>query len=241
MVAEVTPSFVLSNCSNDMMVGSQGGSSDGWSMRTFTELVASSQRERWSFDSDYLGSSHGKLSESSSTFSYSPPADLQTCGVCSKLLTEKSSWSSQKIISSNELSVIAVLVCGHAYHAECLEAMTQEADRYDPSCPICLVGEKQLLKMAKRLLRAEAEMKLKSNKICRNRVVDSYRGAGFDVLGHRKTAEEKYPKMEASSSGRRSFAKPFLKRHFSLGSRWGRSLSENTSARKGFWARYLKD
>ncbi|KAG0486074.1 hypothetical protein HPP92_008169 [Vanilla planifolia] len=39
-------SFVMSN---DLSAGgSHGGSSDGWSMRTFSELVASSQRERWS-------------------------------------------------------------------------------------------------------------------------------------------------------------------------------------------------
>ncbi|KAL6982743.1 hypothetical protein U1Q18_016133 [Sarracenia purpurea var. burkii] len=234
LVFEGRPSFV----------GSQGGSSDGWSMRTFSELVASSQRERWSFDSEFLGSGRLKLSESSSAFSSSPSIDLQTCGVCSKLLTERSSLSAQKIIASNELSVIAVLVCGHAYHAECLDAITQEeVDRYDPSCPICTLGEKQMSKMARKVLRAEAELKSRSNKIFRNRVVDSYNDAEFDILDRRKPTgqEEKFPVMEPSSSARRSFAKPFLKRHFSLGSKWGRSLSENNSGRKGFWAKYRKD
>ncbi|KAL7207632.1 hypothetical protein ACSBR1_029561 [Camellia fascicularis] len=230
--------------SNDLMLGSQGASSDGWSMRTFSELVASSQRERWSFDSEFLGSGRGKLSESSGALSYSPSIDLQTCGVCSKLLTERSSWSSQKIIATNELSVVAVLVCGHAYHAECLEAMTQEADRYDPSCPFCMVGEKKLSKMARKVMRAEAELKSRSGKISRNRVLDNYHDdAEFDVLDRRKTSEgdENFHKMEPSSSARRSFAKPFLRRHFSLGSKWNRSMSENNSARKGFWARYRKD
>ncbi|GMP81444.1 hypothetical protein CsSME_00036152 [Camellia sinensis var. sinensis] len=226
------------------MLGSQGASSDGWSMRTFSELVASSQRERWSFDSEFLGSGRGKLSESSGALSYSPSIDLQTCGVCSKLLTERCSWSSQKIIATNELSVVAVLVCGHAYHAECLEAMTQEADRYDPSCPFCTVGEKKLSKMARKVMRAEAELKSRSGKISRNRVLDNYHDdAEFDVLDRRKTSEgdENFHKMEPSSSARRSFAKPFLRRHFSLGSKWSRSMSENNSARKGFWARYRKD
>ncbi|KAL7175316.1 hypothetical protein ACSBR2_029008 [Camellia fascicularis] len=244
LVSEGGPSFVPSNCSNDLMLGSQGASSDGWSMRTFSELVASSQRERWSFDSEFLGSGRGKLSESSGALSYSPSIDLQTCGVCSKLLTERSSWSSQKIIATNELSVVAVLVCGHAYHAECLEAMTQEADRYDPSCPFCMVGEKKLSKMARKVMRAEAELKSRSGKISRNRVLDNYHDdAEFDVLDRRKTSEgdENFHKMEPSSSARRSFAKPFLRRHFSLGSKWNRSMSENNSARKGFWARYRKD
>lgn len=226
-------SFLLSTCSDELTIGSQGGSSDGWSTRTFSELVASFQRERCSFDSDFLGSGQGKLSEFSSTFSYSPSFDLQTCGVCSKLLTQKSSWSS-------ELSVKAVLFCGHVYHAECLETMTRVADCYDPPCPICTVGEKQLSKMARKVLRAEPELRSRSNKkICRSRVVDSYHDAELDVLDHQKTTseEENFPKMEASSSGRRSFAKPFLRRHFSLGSKRSRLLSENNSA-KEFGARY---
>ncbi|KAA8537586.1 hypothetical protein F0562_027194 [Nyssa sinensis] len=230
--------------SNDLTIGSQGGSSDGWSMRTFSELVASSQRERWSFDSECLDSGRGKISESSSRFSYSPSVDLQTCGACSKLLIEKSAWSSQKIFAGNELSVIAVLVCGHVYHAECLETMTPEADQYDPSCPVCMVGEKQVLKMSGKALKAAQELKSRSNKISRNRVVDSYLDAGFDVLDCRKNSkrEGKFPKLEPSSSARNSFAKPFLKRHFSLGSKCSRSLSENDSSRKrGFWARYRKD
>ncbi|GKV46949.1 hypothetical protein SLEP1_g53906 [Rubroshorea leprosula] len=234
-LSEGRPSFVLSACSNDLMAGSHG--SDGWSMRTFSELVASSQRERWSFDSEHFGSGHGKISGCSSMFSYSPSMDLQMCGACSKLLTERSSWA------SNELSVVSVLVCGHAYHAECLEIMTSEADRYDPPCPICMVGEKQVLKMSKKAIK-EAEFKLKSLKMLKNRVVHGYVDGDCDDLHHRRNAklEGKAPKLEPSSSTRNSLAKPFLKRHFSIGSKWGRSLLENDSARKkGFWARYWKD
>ncbi|KAA8528678.1 hypothetical protein F0562_036033 [Nyssa sinensis] len=244
LVSEGRPSFVLSTCSNDFTIGSQGGSSDHWSMHSCSELVASSQRERWSFDGECLGSGRGKISESSNRFSYSPSIDLQTCGACSKLLIERSSWSSQKIISNNELSVVAVLVCGHVYHAECLETMTAEDDRYDPSCPVCTVGQKQMLKISRKALKAEAELKSRSGKISRNRVVDSYFNAGLDALDRRKNTERegKFPKLEPSSSARSSFAKPFLRRHFSLGSKWSRSLSENDSSRKkGFWARYRKD
>ncbi|XP_062098987.1 uncharacterized protein LOC133804892 isoform X2 [Humulus lupulus] len=243
-ISEGRPSFVLSTCSNDLATGSQGGSSDGWSMRTFSELVASSQRERWSFDSEHLGSVNGKIGESSSRFSCSPSIDLQLCGACSKLLTERSSWSSQKLMAGPELSVVAVLFCGHAYHAECLETMTSEANKYDPACPICLVGEKQLSKMARKAFRAEAEFKSKNRKISKNRVVDSYLDCDFDVFDHQKDNDRKGKclMMEPSSSTKSSFAKPFLKRQFSLGSKWSRSLSENDSARKkGFWARYRKD
>ncbi|XP_061373977.1 uncharacterized protein LOC133316263 [Gastrolobium bilobum] len=146
-ISEGRPSFVLSTCSNDMATGSQCGSSDGWSMRTFSELVASSQKERWSFDSEYLGSGRLKISGTSSRFSYSPSMDLQSCGACSRLLNERSAWGNQKFIGSSNLSVVVVLVCGHVYHAECLETMTPEADSYDPACPICMVGEKHLSKL----------------------------------------------------------------------------------------------
>ncbi|OMO75226.1 Zinc finger, RING-type [Corchorus olitorius] len=238
-MSEGRSSFVLSTCSNDLTAGSHGGSSDGWSMRTFSELVASSQRERWSFDSEHLGSGYGKISGCSSRFSYSPSIDSQTCGACSKLLAERSSF-----IASNEISVVAVLVCGHVYHAECLEMMTLEADKYDPACPICMVGEKQVSKMSRKALKAEAELKAKHLKLFKNRVIDSFVDGGCDDFGHQENAkrEGKAPKLEPSSSRRSSLAKPFLKRHFSIGSKWGRSLSENDSARKkGFWARYRKD
>lgn len=243
-ISEGRPSSVVSTGSNDLATGSHCGSSDGWSIRTFSELVASSQRERWSFDSEHFGSGHGKISGSSSRFSYSPSLELHYCGVCSKLLTERSSWSSQKLIMNNDVPVASVLVCGHAYHAECLETMTVEADRYDPPCPICTVGEKEVSKMSRKALRTEAELKAKSYKISKNRVVDSYVDGDFDVFDRQKDGQRKgkVRKMESSSSTRSSFAKPFLRRHFSIGSKWSRSLSENDSARKkGFWAGYRKD
>ncbi|XVE69824.1 hypothetical protein DITRI_Ditri10aG0022700 [Diplodiscus trichospermus] len=248
-MSEGRSSFVLSMCSNDLTAGSHGGSSDGWSMRTFSELVASSQRERWSFDSEQLGFGFGKISGCSSRFSCSPSIDMRTCGACSKLLAERSAWS------SNEVSVVAVLVCGHVYHAECLETMTPEVDRYDPACPICMVGEKHVSKMSRKALKAEAELKAKHLKLFKNRVIDSFVDGscdesdsfvdgGCDESDRQQNAkrEGKAPKLEPSSSRRSSLAKPFLKRHFSIGSKWGRSLSENDSARKkGFWVRYRKD
>ncbi|KAF8410558.1 hypothetical protein HHK36_003089 [Tetracentron sinense] len=239
-VSEGRPSFVLSLCSNDLTIGSQGGSSDGWSMRTFSELVASSQRERWSFDSDSLGSGCGKITRSSSRLSASPSIDPQTCGVCLKVLTERSSWSSQKFIASNELSVVAVLVCGHVYHAECLENLTPESDRCDPPCPVCLYGD-VVSKISRKALRVEADKKAKSNKIPRNQVVDSDVDGDSIVFDHQKNAgrEGKGPKMGQSSSMRSSFGRPFLRRHFSFGLKSTRSLSvDNSERKKGFWARY---
>ena len=237
-LSEGRSSYVLSTCSHDLTMGSHGGSSDGWSMRTFSELVATSQRGRWSFDSEHFGSGFGKISGCSSRFSSSPSLDLQTCGACSKFLTEKSVWSSQRIISTNDLPVVAVLACGHAYHAECLEATTLEVDKYDPACPTCEGGEKQILKMSK-TVRTEADLKAKNLKISRNRVIDSYFDSDSDDFYQQRDGikDREAAKMDPGSGVAGSSVKPFLRRRFTFGSNWSRTLSEKT----GFWARHRKD
>ncbi|KAG6572052.1 hypothetical protein SDJN03_28780, partial [Cucurbita argyrosperma subsp. sororia] len=158
--------------SNDSLRGSHGGSSDGWSMNAFSELMATSHRGRWSFGSESFDFAREKMVRSCSLFSTSPSTDAQTCGICSMLLVERSLWTSQKIIANNELSVVAVLTCGHVYHAECLENMTPEISKYDPACPICSFGEKQTLRMSEKALRGELELKIR-NKRLRNRIADS--------------------------------------------------------------------
>ena len=46
------------------------------------------------------------------------------CGLCRQKMSDN--------------SVVAVLVCGHFYHAECLETRTRHEDRRDPPCPLCM-------------------------------------------------------------------------------------------------------
>ncbi|KAF5443916.1 hypothetical protein F2P56_036432 [Juglans regia] len=223
--------------SNESARGSRGGSSDGWSMHAFNGLMATSRRERWSFDSDFFGFNYEKLTRSSSRLSTSSSVDLQRCGVCSKLLTEQSSWSDKKIISNNELSVVAVLTCGHVYHAECLENMTPEISKYDPACPVCTFGEKQTLKFSEKALKAEMDLEAR-NKRSRNQVVDTYLDGNSFVLDRLKNSgcQGKGSKMFRSSSLKDSLGKPFLRQHFSFGSKDSKALSENHSTRKkGFF------
>ncbi|EPS67585.1 hypothetical protein M569_07191, partial [Genlisea aurea] len=59
------------------------------------------------------------------------------CRLCQKRL-KKSVFISGSSLSSHDLSVVAVLVCGHAYHADCLERKTDPENRQDPLCPLCL-------------------------------------------------------------------------------------------------------
>ncbi|KAL3843432.1 hypothetical protein ACJIZ3_000835 [Penstemon smallii] len=239
-ISEETSSFVPPAWANESTRGSNGGSSDSWSIPAFSELMAT-RKERWSFDSEASGFSREKISKSSGRNSRSPSFDLQTCGVCTKILTERSSlgWSNQSITSANELAVVSVLICGHVYHAECLEYMTPEINKYDPACPVCTLGEKRILKISEKVLKGELDSK--ARKRWRKRVVDS--DVNNDaVFGYNKSCGTS-PKMSASSSMKSSLGKPFLKRHFSFGSKPSRSISENQSTRrKGFfWARSSKD
>uniref|UniRef100_A0A0A9BBG7 RING-type domain-containing protein n=1 Tax=Arundo donax TaxID=35708 RepID=A0A0A9BBG7_ARUDO len=220
-------SSMLSVCSNDLSAaGSHGESSDGWSMRTFSEMVATSQRERWSIDSELLGSISSKMTRSSALNPSALPPDQEVCKLCLKLLKERSTWNAQ------ELAVVAVLLCGHVYHADCLDSITMEADKYDPPCPVCTHGEKCTAKLFGKL-----ESKTK-NKLPKNVVVD------IDLDGnnkhHKKSRRE--PRLRTSSSMKVPFSRPFLKRHFSIGSRPPRVASESESTRKkGFWTRHWRE
>lgn len=228
-ISEEGSPFMVPGWSNESNRGSHGGSSDGWSIPAFNND---------SFDSESL---NFKTSRSSGRVSSSPSIDMRTCGVCAKLLTEKSSWGTQKIIANNELAVVAILICGHVYHAECLEHMTPEINKYDPACPVCTFGEKQTFKLSEKALKAEMELKAKFNKKSRRRVVDGEMNGDDVMFDHFKSRSHK---MSSSSSMKNSMGKPpFLKRHFSFGSKGSRSMSENNySRRKGFfWAKSNKE
>ncbi|KAL6531858.1 hypothetical protein OROMI_028221 [Orobanche minor] len=221
-----------------------GGSSDSWSI-PFSSNLMTQRRERWSFDSENsVLFGRERITRSIRRNSRSPSIDLRTCGVCMKLLTERSSWGckSQKIISTNELAVISVLTCGHVYHAECLEHMTSEINKYDPACPVCTFGEKRAAKMSEKALRAEM-MNLKARKRSRKRVVDS--GTSSDIVfEHPKHSGIEESGLKISLDGRSSLEKPFLRRHFSFGSKSSsKLLSGNQSARRKsfFWAKSSKD
>ncbi|GAV89166.1 zf-C3HC4_2 domain-containing protein [Cephalotus follicularis] len=59
------------------------------------------------------------------------------CGICQKMLRRKPYFRGDAL-STGEFSVVAVLVCGHVYHADCLEQRTSPEDGRDPTCPLCL-------------------------------------------------------------------------------------------------------
>lgn len=68
--------------------------------------------------------------------SVSPDVVKMVCTICEKPLRRKINFMGNSL-SCNELAVVAVLVCGHVYHADCLEQRTSVEELRDPSCPMC--------------------------------------------------------------------------------------------------------
>ncbi|XP_011017874.1 PREDICTED: uncharacterized protein LOC105121076 isoform X3 [Populus euphratica] len=58
------------------------------------------------------------------------------CGICQKLVRRKPYFIGNAL-TAGEFSVVAILVCGHVYHSECLEQKTSLEDMRDPPCPLC--------------------------------------------------------------------------------------------------------
>ncbi|KAI4368441.1 hypothetical protein MLD38_016998 [Melastoma candidum] len=66
------------------------------------------------------------------------PSDAFRCGMCERYLSQKSPWSTRRIIRSGDMPVAGVLSCRHVFHAECLEQTTPKARKNDPPCPLCV-------------------------------------------------------------------------------------------------------
>ncbi|CDP10478.1 unnamed protein product [Coffea canephora] len=75
-------------------------------------------------------------SSSFSTDAVSHDVGKMACRICERLLRKKP-YINGGIGSSSDLSVVAVLVCGHVYHADCLEQKTSQEEQMDPPCPTC--------------------------------------------------------------------------------------------------------
>ncbi|XP_022747781.1 uncharacterized protein LOC111297330 [Durio zibethinus] len=107
---------------------------------------ASSRREgfRWSSASSYdlgLDGEKFEMAEHMDVESLRSPIGPvvdNKCGVCGKLLWQKSPWSSHRIIRGGDMPTAGVLPCSHVFHAECLEQVTLKSQINEPPCPLCL-------------------------------------------------------------------------------------------------------
>uniref|UniRef100_A0A0E0JGN2 RING-type domain-containing protein n=1 Tax=Oryza punctata TaxID=4537 RepID=A0A0E0JGN2_ORYPU len=228
--AEGRPSSSMPSAySKDLIAGgSQGESSQRWSTCRFSESMASSQRERWSVDSDLFGHVTTNRTRSNASHSTSLAPGQEVCKLCSKQLKERSTWN------AHELAIIAVLFCGHSYHANCLDSITAESEKYDPPCPVCTHGEKHFTN-----LYGKQDLKTK-NKVSKSVITDT--DIDRSSKHRHKSSSMKEPRLDTSSSMKDSFSRPFLKRHFSIGSRPPRSvLRSGSTGRKGFWKRQWRE
>lgn len=65
------------------------------------------------------------------------------CVLCERYLSQKSPWSSRRIVKSSDMPVTGVLSCHHVFHAECLEQTTTKPCKNDPPCPLCVRLEEE--------------------------------------------------------------------------------------------------
>ncbi|XP_012568288.1 uncharacterized protein [Cicer arietinum] len=65
------------------------------------------------------------------------------CGLCERFLSNRSPWSSRRIVRSRDMPATGVLPCCHVFHAECLEQTTPKTRKIDPPCPLCVKLDEQ--------------------------------------------------------------------------------------------------
>ncbi|CAN1271684.1 hypothetical protein LINPERPRIM_LOCUS14280 [Linum perenne] len=173
---------------------------------TSPDPSASSRRDgfRWSsassYDTDIVEQHHQHQDLHQHQVDLESNESSQKCGVCGKLLWQRSPWSSNRIMRGGcrDMPTAGVLHCAHVFHAECLEQVTPKTHVHDPPCPVCskTIGESaaEPLQMALRSIR-------------RNR------GLVSDDHNNNSSKEE-------SSSSLTSR----LKRHFAMKGRSGKSV-----------------
>ncbi|CAL9747909.1 unnamed protein product [Musa acuminata subsp. burmannicoides] len=112
----------------------------------FSEIGANLPREsvRWSSTGsiDFTGIS--EQLEPEVGYPYNAVPEVSKCGLCERLLSQRSPWGSRRIVRSGDMPVVSVLSCGHVYHAECLERVTPKTYKHDPPCPLCTKPDKNV-------------------------------------------------------------------------------------------------
>lgn len=121
----------------------EASTSRGGTTSFYDELMSAKSASKCNSDSGHDTESKPQKPESVgvapsllATNATSSNVTKQFCGLCQKPLRKKH-YMLDSNIPSYEPSVVAVLVCGHLYHADCLEERTHHDNATDPPCPIC--------------------------------------------------------------------------------------------------------
>ncbi|XP_006827295.2 uncharacterized protein LOC18422013 [Amborella trichopoda] len=107
----------------------------------FQEIDFSSQRDqglRWSSASSLDFTEIALHLDPEHTGTSNSLSGSLKCALCERLLSQRSPWSSRRIVRSGDMPVAGVLSCCHVYHAECLEQTTPKTQKSDPPCPLCM-------------------------------------------------------------------------------------------------------
>eukprot|EP00249_Psilotum_nudum_P009715 c22113_g1_i1 orf=661-1896(-) len=237
-----------------------GGGTDWWSMKTFSDLVASSRGESLGFTNASRSELNGDviqesldpsvlcsaeriiLSDSTAASVNSVPleAEAQHCGLCSRRLSQRSSWSPHRLVNSGDLAVVAVLFCGHLYHADCLDKATPDIHCHDPPCPQCDSRKRSGSKMqelssvdtSKKLIGFTSQITARNKSSRVGVATDDSNFSGFssrDLYMNGKPTltidSGKKGNSQPPQQGERGFlGKPLLKRQFSFRSKSSKEL-----------------
>ncbi|KAL8035533.1 hypothetical protein ABFX02_12G103200 [Erythranthe guttata] len=102
--------------------------------------AATPQRENRHHLSSASGGSTDLTELPEETFEH---VDCFRCGLCERNLSQRSPWSSRRIVKTGDMPVAGVLSCRHVFHAECLDQTTPKSRKNDPQCPICVKIEEE--------------------------------------------------------------------------------------------------
>ncbi|XP_022735665.1 uncharacterized protein LOC111289069 [Durio zibethinus] len=112
----------------------------------FSDNAGTSQRDAHGRSSSSSSNDFADVSEPFEPDSFGRlcvPSDGFKCGLCERFLSQRSPWSSHRIVRNGDRPVAGVLSCQHVFHAECLEQTTPKTRKNDPPCPICVKLEEQ--------------------------------------------------------------------------------------------------
>ncbi|XXG41009.1 hypothetical protein AAC387_Pa01g1577 [Persea americana] len=151
------------------------------------------------------------------------PTDDQKCGLCGRLLVQKSPWSSYRIVRSGDMPIAGVLPCSHVFHAACLEQKTPKTQVYDPPCPVCQKIANGVeasspvlepLQMALRAVRMNQGVDVEAN------------GEGNDdqLLYQMESRMTRNQSLSIPRQGGNSSIKNHFKKHFSFKGKMGKDL-----------------
>ncbi|ERM97209.1 hypothetical protein AMTRI_Chr01g126350 [Amborella trichopoda] len=177
--------------------------------------TSSSQREgfRWyspnSFELGLERESMDFIDRSILENTTSAPTEDHKCGLCDRLLRQKSAWNFNPNLRSPEIPVTGVLSCGHVFHADCLEKTTPKSEEdQDPPCPLCM----KTLDGSEGCSSILEERHVRSKLMIRD-IESSDKGSGHFEGGWRRNRSLHNP---GQSSGSKSIIKNRFKRHFSF-------------------------